>query len=266
MAKRIETDGNTTIVEAAGGCLSPVRLGLIDGYAFDRSAGFTDGRKEYFEVRGAVRRTWLNARCRHCPVCTAYAQHYWTERAVAEYRAAKLSILGTLTFSDLWFAEKWRERQQNDVDQLQAHGCEAAAVELTFNEAPEFSERARAEELGFLGRELQLYLKRIRELGFRFRFMCSTEFGRKNGRPHFHFVMHFSEGSFRKVRKVLLAQWQDRVGIANVKRITDEQGCGYSAKYLGKQFRHDDGIRGTGGMRVRASLKYGHPPEVTKTK
>lgn len=95
-----------------------------------------------------------------------------------------------------------------------------------------------------IGREITLYLKRLRkEAGDGIRFLCVAE-AHKTGLPHYHLLVHESEATPVTYRQ-LANNW--RVGFSNWKLVDDPRAAGYVTKYLTKSSM----------ARVRASLDYG---------
>lgn len=249
----------------SGGCLSPVviRSGWHKpDFAKAKEIWNTFSPKAQIAVPTQYGIDFLHVRCRHCPKCTAAARWDWSRRAVTEHQAAKFSVFGTLTFSELWFARRWREENSEDV-------CS------TFCDVPAFEERNRQTETKWLLAEFTNWLKRLRATGLTFRYMAVTEYGTKNGRPHIHFLMHLNEvRSYAKVRKALKANFEHfpgcncgkgencRVGWCDLEKVATEGACHYVCKYISKMWETVDeyGVisQQSARSRVRASLKYGH--------
>lgn len=249
----------------SGGCLSPVvlRSGWHKPDFSNKSVveNFWTGKKT-IAVPPTFGVDFRHVRCRHCPMCTAAARHDWAERTVREHEASKFSIFGTLTFSERWFARRWREENSYDV-------------ESTFIDVPDFEERNRQTELKWLLQEFTNWLKRLRSSGRKFRYFAVTEFGSEKGRPHIHFIMHLYRGaSYRETRKALKANFEHfpgctcgpgencRVGWADIDQVRTEGACHYVCKYLSKQWENVDehGVISSKSVRsrVRASQSYGH--------
>lgn len=250
------TDRNC-IVDYAGGCWAPVSVHFGHREITTKIAAFAEFSVPVHRSRFDIE--VLKVRCRKCPCCTYAKSCEWAERAIREWKSASVSLMGTLTFSEEWFERKWREQQLDDMNALSRQERDADAIMRGLDAVPEFDERARAQELRWLGRELTLFLMRLRKSGLSLRYMATTEFGRKKGRPHFHFVMHFAnEKDVEKLQKKISDEWA-HVGFSSAKLIYSEDGCRYAAKYIGKS-GEIDGRAVTGGIRVRASQRYGALP------
>jgi hypothetical protein len=261
--------GHKVAARRSGGCLSPV---------FVKSAFFASSTRKQVRMRKCLKdnpfsydhgELVLGVRCRKCKSCTYLSSCTWAERAEKEMEAAKCSFFGTLTFSERFFRNKWREGSAADLEMIRNSRLfsEAeygdAALAQSFADVPEFDERGRAQELKYLGRELTLLLKRLRINGVRVRYMATTEFGRKRGRPHMHFICHFDEViDLRRAKTTLRWLWR-KVGFIDLKPATDAGACRYAAKYISKSTANDHGMEATGGVRVRASIKYGRMDQQT---
>lgn len=257
---RIYTDVNS-LVDHSGGCLDPVSIHIADRRITTRQVWF--GPYVTMHHTSAWELEVQRVRCRKCPSCAWWISRTWTERAISEWKNSLVSVFGTLTFSEKFFREKWEQLRLDDVKALQEAGEEDLALARTFDAVPEFEERARAQELRFLGRELTLFFKRLRKGGLSPRYMVTTEFGRKKGRPHFHFVMHFKDDvPVRTLRKKIKDEWE-HVGFSDVKPVVSEEACQYASKYIAK-FGEVDGRVTSGGIRVRSSFGYGREPPALK--
>ena len=81
---------------------------------------------------------------------------------------------------------------------------------------------------------IQRYFKRVRSMGFRFKYVCLGEYGPKTCRAHYHILFFLDAGSTPDFLSALSAQWQQR-GIVDVKRPTKNH-LFYVAKYNSKLF------------------------------
>lgn len=52
-------------------------------------------------------------------------------------------------------------------------------------------------------RDVQLYLKRLRKAGLKFKYLCAGEYGFKYGRPHYHLIIFgIKNADYMAIRKV----------------------------------------------------------------
>ncbi len=81
---------------------------------------------------------------------------------------------------------------------------------------------------------IQRYFKRVRSMGFRFKYVCLGEYGPKTCRAHYHILFFLDAGSVSDFISALSAQWQQR-GFVDVQRPTKNH-LFYIAKYSSKLF------------------------------
>lgn len=173
----------------------------------------------------------METRCRQCENCLKARAAMWRYKAKAEWHNAKRSWLGTLTFSpERQFMALTRARQH-----LDAQGVDFE--KLTIEE--QFLLRHRE-----TGREVTLFLKRLRKQGHKFRYVLVVE-AHVSGLPHYHLVLHELGEPIR--HKALKESWSS--GFSDFKLIETPEGATYAVKYLTKSKM----------ARVRASLGYGSP-------
>lgn len=176
--------------------------------------------------------------CRRCQTCLKRHARLWRERAFIEIQESERTWFGTLTLSP---------DEHIRVDHL------AATRERDFwSLSPDKKFAARKK---VIGREITLYLKRLRkEGGVPFRYLCvyethnsedTSDFMR--GRPHMHFLLHEFAGPIRK--RSLDAQW--KLGFSKWKLTDGMEAAWYVSKYISKAV----------DARVRASLRYGNPDQ-----
>lgn len=179
--------------------------------------------------------TTREVRCRKCENCRKAASALWRIRANAETSTAAArgcrTWFGTLTLSP---------EQHSRVGMA----CAAVAARdgddfATFTPEKQFKQRHKV-----IGRELQLYFKRLRK-SVPLRFLCIAEV-HKSGLPHYHVLVHEADPRIPLRHKWLKEQW--RVGFSDYKLVTDNRAVGYVTKYISKsEFL----------VRVRASEDYG---------
>ena len=101
------------------------------------------------------------------------------------------------------------------------------------------------ERMTEIGREVTLYLKRVRkESGARVRYLLVAE-AHKTGLPHLHILVHEASPDMPVRHKTLEGQW--KLGFTRFKLAHDVKTASYVCKYISKALL----------ARVRASLRYG---------
>lgn len=190
-------------------------------------------------------RVYLAVRCRKCDPCLRYRAMNWRERCEAEILSANRTWFGSLTFTpiqhkraDHEIALKAIEGSELDPSLLDDEKVEWVLSMLS----PEvlWSERQRV-----LGREMTLYMKRLREsLDVPLRYVIITERHKMKlrGRPHFHVLIHETGLPIRK--RELKQAWS---GGHVMFKLADRNSAYYVTKYLTKE----------SSARVRASFRYG---------
>lgn len=229
-------------------------------------------------------RVWV--RCGKCAACTHRRRKRWETAAIGWARASDLSIFGTLTFSNEWFAAKYKGFRWATYDA----GLSALRDVPDFDEA-DFTARHFMDDdpvafdakepdhvsavRGWLVEERQKLLKRLRwHLSRRAEFegvqlvahLELMEFGDLRGRPHFHFLFHFVTGDtdpYLQLRALIKEQWHadgEGIGFVDCKRVeTDygDAGAAYVCKYIGKYIGEGDEKRYVGSeTRIACSLAY----------
>lgn len=166
-------------------------------------------------------------RCRKCPECLRHRARLWTARAMDETKVSVRTWFGTLTVSP--------ERQ--------TWARYSALKTIQRRMSDNTDETVFAGMVNVIGKELTLYLKRLRKVA-PVRYLLVTE-AHKSGLPHFHMLVHEYSGSISK--RVLEDRW--RFGFSHWRLIPpgNEAAAGYVCKYLAKDAR----------TRVRASEHYG---------
>lgn len=216
----------------AGNCTRP-RPFTIEGKLWRDHATWNQHREAY----------WLDmqVRCRRCEACLKARAHHWAERGITEFHEAQRTWFGTLTFSP---AEQWatearaRSNAAAWYRPVRRYGESESGFENRVKEA-RFSQMHFAN-----GPLLTKWLKRIRkESGATLRYLMVAE-AHKNGRPHYHVLIHESPGGGRVLHKTLSSQWVH--GFAQFK-LADDSAARYVCKYLSKSAE----------ARIRASLNYG---------
>ena len=178
----------------------------------------------------------MHVRCRHCQDCKRLRRREWTLRATVELSRCQRTWFGTLTLNP------------------EAHfRCEVVARKRLLSGGTVWEqlrpEERYAETCHQIGREITLYLKRLRKLsGARLKYMACFE-KHRSGFPHVHVLLH--EYTDAAVRKSLLDSHWQHMGFTHWRLVSSEQAgraSSYVAKYISKE-----------GGRVRSSLHYGKP-------
>lgn len=212
------------IVHYAGDCEAPIEL---------RKAA------DPIHYGGFLHVTW-RVRCRSCGPCRRAKVAYWALAAVEQTRLAaeqgRRTWFGTLTLRPesqrrlLELAEvKWLEKKAKS-----AFG-EASSEDWWSDPHCDFRFSLVRDEFR---REVQLYWKRLRKAGYRFKYLLVFE-RHKSGLPHAHWLLH--EQADPILKRHLQAQWPH--GFSNVKLVRENsdrsrrspnRAAWYVAKYLGK--------------------------------
>lgn len=203
----LEMNGNSIELNFAPKCDQPFAVVLFSWYA--------TGKRKYMTL-------WT--RCRKCKACLKARQWFWTQRIRNEVGAWPRTWFGTLTVNP----------------DARARLCYAASVlPASRGNDDDYRKLCKA-----LGREITLFIKRLRKNNkARFRYFLVFE-KHKDGFPHVHLLLHeWSPIS----KRALEAEW--RIGFTKFKLVKEMAMALYVAKYLTK----------SAGTRVRASGRYGTP-------
>lgn len=167
------------------------------------------------------------SRCNKCENCLRHRRQLWTERAKAEIAASARTWFGTLTLNP----------EEHSIVGMKC-------TEDTFEN------RHR-----IVGKYVTDFLKRIRKGKPPIRFMLVAEAHKLalNGLPHYHMLIHEVGVGEYVHRRELEENW--RFGFTKWKLLEDRYAAPYLCKYLSKSAQ----------ARVRASLHYGSPREVSRS-
>lgn len=178
----------------------------------------------------------METRCRKCRNCLKARAANWTFRAKYELHAAARTWFGTLTLGP----------QEHSLMAMRARSrLSAGGTDFDRLSAEEqFQERHRE-----IGRELTLWLKRIRkESEAPLRYLLVVE-AHKSGLPHYHVLVHEVDPARPVRERTLRTQWL--LGFSKFNLVAaDQPAAWYVCKYLSKAAL----------ARVRASVDYGKPP------
>lgn len=218
----------------AGNCENPVmvpmtgapdeRLRRLKHFeATDTDYGIIDG-KTYWRGSVAatprVRHVDIAVRCRKCGPCLKVRRTQWIARAKSEMQAAPRTWFGTLTLRP--------EEQFRILCEARSRLLKGGTDYDHLSPREQFAERCRA-----LVRALQLYFKRLRKAGCKFRYLVAIE-RHKSGAPHVHLLVHETGDPVR--HKALSSQWT--LGFSKFNLVAEEEksrACYYVAKYLTKE-------------------------------
>lgn len=177
----------------------------------------------------------FDTRCRKCPPCLKQRAAYWRFRAQNETSCAPRTWFVTLTLSP----ESQFQMLLRASLRLQARGDE-------FDSLP--PERQFVERHAEAGKEITLWLKRVRkEAAVPLRY-CLVAEAHKSGLPHYHLLVHEVRADCQVPARVLRSQW--KLGFSQCKLVAqgdEAKSSAYVAKYLAKSAL----------ARIRASRGYG---------
>ena len=174
----------------------------------------------------------LHTRCRMCQQCLQLRSSEWRYRATSEMRESARTWFGTLTLRP----EEHHKMVSRARQRLWSGGTDFDAL----SPHEQFMERMTE-----IGREVTLYLKRVRkESGARVRYLLVAE-AHKTGLPHLHILVHEASPDKPVRHKTLEGQW--KLGFTRFKLAHDVKTASYVCKYISKALL----------ARVRASLRYG---------
>jgi hypothetical protein len=148
-------------------------------------------------------------RCRKCDNCNAQRKREWVERVAKEWYVHERTWFLTFTFAECLTVINQGKRNEMTVS--------PKMDSETFTE-PLYPEYA----------DIQLWLKRIRKK-HKVKFLSVEEFGEKNGRLHWHIVLHSSR---HLTGDEMQRHWD--YGKLHSKLVTDSDIGSYIAKYVTK--------------------------------
>jgi len=235
-------NGYSLFWDASGGCDRPVRLEFVSQLSEGFHAHFCaryevywdakHPRVEWFEdyiktvkTRGYITRPFflsMDVRCRKCLHCRKKRGQMWSLRAIEECKASTRTWMLTFTLAP-------EHRLRAAMLARRAHGSE------------EFQSVYKVVSTWFTR-----YMKRVRKnSGAPLRFMLAAE-QHKDGALHLHALLH--ENGVQVPKRLLEGEWP--YGFSRAK-LCDPAAAAYVTKYVSKSLM----------VRVRASLKYGTPPQ-----
>lgn len=185
--------------------------------------------------------------CRKCPPCRRSMSRDWAERGIAEFNAAPRTWFGTLTISEEFLEGRWAQDRNEVIRSLYENYSEDEVLAYTMSELPPLHSVARRRvEAYFVDIEIAKFFKRLRYEKHKLRYVCTTEFGTRTGRLHYHALIHCGQ-SLRQAD--LERNWDGwSIGQSRFRLCKTNTAAHYVAKYVAK-----DG----GAYRVKASQHYG---------
>lgn len=190
--------------------------------------------------KGALMADYM-VRCRRCAPCLRARTRFWTYHAVEQTRRTEAQGLrtwfGTLTLRP--------EAQRDTLNQA----CLAWMAEAPGSGVPDWWDDPTCDERfklhrAVLVRELQLYFKRLRKAGHKFKYFVVFE-RHKSGLPHIHWLLHEC-GPEQITKTELQSQW--KLGFTQVKLVggydkkrkrvlNPSYAAFYVSKYLSKSYQ-----------------------------
>lgn len=212
---------------------TPYDPALVEGIMWFRDSFFF---REYLPTSWPLSLV-IETKCRKCPTCLRRRAAQWRMRAEGEINAAPRTWFGTLTLRP---EEHFKARLRAEL-RLKEGGT------LLHELSPDERFRELHREIG---RDLTLWLKRIRkESKAKLRY-CLVAEAHKSGLPHYHVLVHEVHGSNPVKERTLRLQWN--AGFSKFNLVRDKVAARYVCKYLSKSAL----------ARVRASVDYGNPTSV----
>jgi len=228
----------TTSWDVSGSCQAPVGVELMA-----RPGRYQHKHITVMPGLPIPSRLILETRCRKCPNCLKARALMWAQRAQTELRCSVRTWFGTMTLSPtnqlkfLSLARKYEIDNGEDFDAL--------------SEGEQFKAR-----VALIGKEVTTYFKRVRKAsGAPIRYILVAE-RHESGDPHFHVLVHETLIDQPCRKHHLRDQWE--LGFSRWKLIDPETGvkaAWYVCKYIAK----------ASVARVRASVRYGQPPQGIET-
>lgn len=249
-----------TFWDVSGRCERPARVTVegrkYQGYNYSPEFGAYYARVGDINVVSDVghgHATHMEVRCGRCAPCLAARRHQWVERARTECARATRTWFVTLTAS----ATTQLRWSADAAARLRAGGTDPT----TLNESEWYRELTKQ-----AGRDLQLYLKRVRKKsgsGLRILFVFERHEGGgpHAGLPHIHGLVHETPLVTVKYR-TLRSEWPH--GYSTQKLLTDgDESETKVASYISKCLSY---LTKSTDVRIRASRHYGVPlgQEITR--
>ena len=137
----------------------------------------------------------------------------------------------------------WAQRMMHE---LRFHN-EACFTTLTYEDKhlPKYGSLSK--------RDVQLFLKRLRKDGFKFRYYIGGEYGERRGRPHYHGIL-FGVSHLRQPN--IERAWKK--GFADCREVNHAR-CNYVAQYITKKLNADNPRYTQGGIIPEFSLMSRKP-------
>lgn len=204
--------------------------------------------------------------CGKCTDCVNWRRQKYQRAAIGFYRTTAVTVLGTLTHNNSWYARERARRVNTDVekeldlwrDNLIVNGKKLDGYDevidherlvITQEIEKRLSEKPHSDLVAeWLLEERSAMLKRLRsslkeradwngaQLVARLEVL---EYGSRNGRVHAHFLWHWDnvpKGFVRKLKEWLRNDWSVKSGIGfiQLRKVRDDDSAIYQCKYIGK--------------------------------
>lgn len=238
------------------GDFSPQDPGAFDADVTDTSTIWRNGAEsgEALIVEAELERVRLA--CGTCHWCANQRKRRWERAAIGWIETAPLTLFGTLTFSDEFFASNFNAMLDEQIAAGVIYdgkpGFDRAAWDEAFNaQRTDHFDPANVEHDEFMRKclmaERQKMMKRLRHalerdekfFGIKLRAHLSVyEYGDLRSRLHMHYLLHFDIGevpvgsAYSRLRRFLKKNWHLwGIGFTDVQHATPHDGV-ESAKYL----------------------------------
>lgn len=260
------------------------------GHVPDGALALDDERRQGEAVVIDAQLEQVKLRCGRCQSCANRRKRRWETAAAGFFRTTDLSLFGTWTFQNSFFADRWNSRQDDHFEKclentqgLPGPDAEEITLERSFDERVEEYDASNTDHFLFakellsaerikLMKRLRMALKRDpRFEGIRLvSHLAVFELGDLRKRLHMHFLASFDHpGRERDEVFNLLREWLDQnwygrgIGFTDIQLATREYGDGgaaYLLAYLVK-FTMEGAKKGVVKSRSRLATSSGYLAE-----
>ena len=177
----------------------------------------------------------LQVPCRKCGPCLKNRANYWRTRAASEIKISARTWFVTLTL---------RPDRTFYYLELMRHNALARGIDADREDSNSRFRRHCQE----IGRELTMFLKRVRKNSRAKLRYCAVFEPHKSGDPHIHVLIHEVIGNNPVTKRVIQDAWHDGFSTCKLVNLGDEmKSAAYATKYITKD----------ASTRIRASQRYG---------